>query len=189
MEFRILGPLEVLAASETVSLGGRREQALLAALVVEADRIVSADWLLDALWGDDLPETGLKTLRSHQSRLRRRLRPWGQPIETVADGYVLRTDTAEIDAREFERVLAAARTARGAITVPLQRTLGGSSHRVRSSAIATTLSKPLVRSPSTIAALSARASSGSSPHADSPNSHATRTRRAVMAPRARRDAD
>ncbi len=113
MEFRILGPLEVVAASEPVRLGGRKEQVVLAALVVDADRVVSADRLLDVLWGDDVPNTGLKTLRSHLSRIRGRLKPWGRPIETVADGYVLRTDACEIDALRFERLLIEARSLRG----------------------------------------------------------------------------
>ncbi|GMQ94372.1 MAG: BTAD domain-containing putative transcriptional regulator [Acidimicrobiia bacterium] len=112
MEFRILGPLEVVAASEPVRLGGPMEQVVLAALIVEADRVVSADRLLDILWGEDVPNTGLKTLRSHLSRIRGRLRPWGKPIDTVADGYVLRADTEEIDARRFERLLAEARAHR-----------------------------------------------------------------------------
>ncbi|GMR02066.1 MAG: BTAD domain-containing putative transcriptional regulator [Acidimicrobiia bacterium] len=112
MEFRILGPLEVVVASESVRLGGPTEQVVLAALIVDADRVVSADRLLDVLWGDDVPDTGLKTLRSYLSRLRGRLKPWGQPIETVADGYVLRTDAGEIDARRFERLLIEARSLR-----------------------------------------------------------------------------
>jgi predicted ATPase/DNA-binding SARP family transcriptional activator len=112
MEFRILGPLEVVAASEPVRLGGHTEQVILAALIVDADRVVSADRLLDDLWGEEVPNTGLKTLRSHVSRIRGRLKPWGQPIETVADGYVLRTDTGEIDAQRFERLLVEARAYR-----------------------------------------------------------------------------
>jgi predicted ATPase/DNA-binding SARP family transcriptional activator len=119
MEFRILGPLEVVAASEPVRLGGRMEQVVLAALIVDADRVVSADRLLDILWGEEVPDTGLKTLRSHLSRIRGRLRPWGEPIETVADGYVLRTDTGEIDARRFERLLVEARARRDRANHPV----------------------------------------------------------------------
>jgi predicted ATPase/DNA-binding SARP family transcriptional activator len=112
MEFGILGPLEVTASSKPMRLGGPKERVVLAALVVEADRVVSADRLLDILWGDEVPETGLKTLRSHVSRIRGRLRPWGQPIETVADGYVLRSEDCEIDARRFEQLLTEARSLR-----------------------------------------------------------------------------
>lgn len=112
MEFRILGPLEVMAASEPVRLGGRTERVVLAALVVDANQVVSADRLVDILWGEQIPRTGLKTLRSHLSRIRGRLKPWGQPIDTVDDGYVLRTDTKEVDARWFERLLAEARALR-----------------------------------------------------------------------------
>jgi len=88
------------------------EQVVLAALIVDADRVVSADRLLDILWGEEVPNTGLKTLRSHLSRIRGRLKPWGQPIETVADGYVLRAETEEIDARRFEYLLVEARAHR-----------------------------------------------------------------------------
>ena len=125
MEFRILGPLEVVAASEPVRLGGRTEQIVLAALLVDADRVVSADRLLDILWGEEIPNTGLKTLRSHLSRIRGRLKPWGQPIETVADGYVLRTDAVEIDAQRFERLLVEARARRDSANHPVAVNLLG----------------------------------------------------------------
>lgn len=125
MEFRILGPLEVVAASEPVRLGGHTEQVVLAALIVDADRVVSADRLLDILWGEEVPNTGLKTLRSHISRLRGRLKPWGRPIETVADGYVLRSDSGEIDARVFERLLVEARARRERANHPVAVNLLG----------------------------------------------------------------
>jgi predicted ATPase len=112
MEFRVLGPLEVVGASGPLRLGGRKEQVVLAALVVDADRVVSTDRLLDVLWGEGVPNTGLKTLRSHLSRIRARLKPWGQPIETVADGYMLRTEACEIDSLRFEHLLAEARELR-----------------------------------------------------------------------------
>ncbi|MFV1971268.1 MAG: BTAD domain-containing putative transcriptional regulator, partial [Acidimicrobiia bacterium] len=125
MEFRILGPLEVVADSEPVRLGGRSEQVVLAALIVDADRVVSADRLLDILWGEEVPNTGLKTLRSHLSRIRSRLKPWGQPIETVADGYVLRADTEEIDAHRFESLLVEARAHRDRSNHPVTVNLLG----------------------------------------------------------------
>jgi len=123
MEFRILGPLEVVVASEPVRLGGRSEEVILSALIVSADRVVSADRLLDILWGEEIPNTGLKTLRSHLSRIRGRLKPWGQPIETVADGYVLRTDAGEIDAKRFESLLMEARARRERANHPVAVTL------------------------------------------------------------------
>ena len=118
MEFGILGPLEVTASSGPIRLGGPKERVVLAALVVEADRVVSADRLLDILWGEEVPETGLKTLRSHVSRIRGRLKLWGQPIETVADGYVLRSGDAGIDTRRFEQLLTEARSLRQSGTHP-----------------------------------------------------------------------
>ena len=67
MEFRILGPLEVLSDGQAVDLGGAKQRALLAVLLLDANQVVSMDRLIDALWEDDPPETATKALQVYVS--------------------------------------------------------------------------------------------------------------------------
>ena len=60
MEFRILGPLEMLADERALDLGGQKQRAPLALLLVEANRVVSSDWLIEALWEEEPGETAPK---------------------------------------------------------------------------------------------------------------------------------
>ena len=108
-EFRILGPLEVEGASGPVALGGQRQRALLAALLLEAGRVVPTERLVDLLWGEDAPKTATTSLQNAVSRLRKEL---GEDLlETRAPGYVLRIDPGQIDATRFEHLLRTARAA------------------------------------------------------------------------------
>ena len=106
MRYGILGPLEVKdAEGGPVALGGRTERVLLACLLLEANRVVSADRLIDALWGEEPPETAGNALQVHVSKLRRKLSgPSGAdgPLETSSPGYVLRTAPGELDSERFE---------------------------------------------------------------------------------------
>jgi DNA-binding SARP family transcriptional activator len=68
MEFRILGPLEVLENGRELSIRGRKLQALLALLLLSRCEVVSRDRLIEELWGDDPPATAAKTLKVHVSR-------------------------------------------------------------------------------------------------------------------------
>jgi len=87
MEYRILGPVEVANGQGPVPLGSRRERAVLAALVIGGG-VVSAERLIDALWGDAPPRSAAKTLQNYVLKLRKAL---GAPvIETQAPGYRLR---------------------------------------------------------------------------------------------------
>lgn len=70
MEFRILGPLEVIDNGRTLRLGSRKQRALLAILMLDAGKVVSRDRLIDDLWHGDPPAAAEVTLRSHISRLR-----------------------------------------------------------------------------------------------------------------------
>src|SRR5437660_701551 len=107
MEFRILGPLEVEGDGRAVAPGGRRERALLAALILGAGEVVSADRLVAALWGDDPPRSAAKTLQNHVLRLRKVLGPTA--IETRAPGYRLAAPPNAVDARRFEDLIGTAR--------------------------------------------------------------------------------
>jgi predicted ATPase/DNA-binding SARP family transcriptional activator/tetratricopeptide (TPR) repeat protein len=106
VEFRILGPLEVVAGGRPVQLTGARERALLAILLIHAAEVVSADRLIDELWGDDLPGNPSNALQVVVSRVRRALD--GELLVTRKPGYVLHVDTDSVDARRFGRLVAEA---------------------------------------------------------------------------------
>jgi len=75
MDYRVLGPVEVLdGAGKPLKLGGRKPRALLARLLVDANRTVSVDRLVDDLWGEDVPESAVKMVHIHVSALRKALR-------------------------------------------------------------------------------------------------------------------
>ncbi len=109
MRYRILGPLEVTDdEGRTVALAGRSERVLLACLLLEANRVVSSDRLIDALWGERPPETAANAVQVHVSKLRRKLiKPSGSdgPLETSSPGYVLRTAPGELDSERFEELV------------------------------------------------------------------------------------
>ncbi len=104
MDFRILGSLEVVGDDGRLPVGGRKERALLALLVVNANRVVSVERMADELWGEDPPRSAIKTVRSYVSRLRKHLRA-GADIETRGSGYALVVDRGAIDAVRFEDLL------------------------------------------------------------------------------------
>ena len=108
MHYRILGPLEVLNDErQPIALGGRTERVLLAVLLLEANRVVSCDRLVDVVWGDHPPETATNALQVHISKLRRKLGASSgpsNPLHTRAPGYVLRTSRGELDFERFEEL-------------------------------------------------------------------------------------
>ena len=73
MEFRILGPLEVLSAGQALDLGGTKQQTLLAMLLLHTNEVVSSSRLIEALWEDEPPETAEKALQVYISQLRKLL--------------------------------------------------------------------------------------------------------------------
>jgi DNA-binding SARP family transcriptional activator len=102
MEYRILGPLEVLENGRQIDLGRAKQRALLAILLLHANAVVSTDHLIDALWEDDPPETAQKALQVYVSRLRKALGK--ERIETKAPGYRLRITEGELDLEHFQRL-------------------------------------------------------------------------------------
>jgi DNA-binding SARP family transcriptional activator len=104
--FRILGPLEVLDGDRVVALGGGRQRALLAILLLRANQVVSTDQLIDGLWGETPPPTARQTVQVYVSQLRRVLpvdgEPGGSAIETRAPGYLLHVAPGELDLDRFE---------------------------------------------------------------------------------------
>jgi DNA-binding SARP family transcriptional activator/pimeloyl-ACP methyl ester carboxylesterase len=102
MEFRILGPLEVLDGTTPVRLGGRRQRALLARLLLDANRTVAVDRLLDDLWGDDVPESGVKMVHIYVWQLRKLLPPG--MLVTRSPGYAVELEPEAIDVVRFARL-------------------------------------------------------------------------------------
>jgi serine/threonine-protein kinase len=103
MEFRILGPLEVLGDSGPLKLGGPKQRAVLAHLILRSNRVVPAGLLIDELWGEDPPETARNTLQTYVYRLRKLL--GDTRIEAGSGGYLLHAEPDEIDAGRFETLV------------------------------------------------------------------------------------
>jgi DNA-binding SARP family transcriptional activator len=108
VEFRILGPLEVLADGRAAPLGGPKPRAVLAMLLLNANRPVSGEQLALALWGEEAPAGATKTVQVHVSRLRKALGDTELLVTTPA-GYELRLQPGQLDAERFEQQLAAGR--------------------------------------------------------------------------------
>src|SRR4051812_42582509 len=109
MEFRILGPLEVVAEGRTLRLGSGRQLALVAVLLLHANQVVSVDRLVDELWGESPPPTAAKIVRNSISVLRREL---GDRLVTQPPGYLLRVEDGELDSERLELALEAGDLAR-----------------------------------------------------------------------------
>jgi DNA-binding SARP family transcriptional activator len=117
MEFRILGPTEVLDRGRRVPLPGGRGRALLALLVLHAGEPVSADRLIDELWGENPPPTARTVVHGLVSRLRGVLEPGrgkarpGALLQTLGSGYRLAIEPDGVDAHRFKRLIDEARGA------------------------------------------------------------------------------
>ncbi len=109
MEFRLLGPVEVIRGDRSVPLGGPRQRAVLAHLLLRANDIVPTDRLIDQIWGEEPPEAARNALQSYVSRLRSALGDSGR-LERRDPGYVLRVEPEEVDALRFEAQVRQART-------------------------------------------------------------------------------
>jgi DNA-binding SARP family transcriptional activator/tetratricopeptide (TPR) repeat protein len=102
MEFRILGPLEVSSDGQALDLGGAKQRALLAVLLLDPNNVVSTDRLIDALWEDDPPESAQKALQVHVSGLRKLLGK--ERLQTKAPGYLLQLGDGELDLDRFREL-------------------------------------------------------------------------------------
>ncbi|MFL6012562.1 MAG: BTAD domain-containing putative transcriptional regulator [Gaiellaceae bacterium] len=109
LEFRVLGPLEVVEDGRPVPLDRRRLRALLAFLLLHANELVSSDRLIDEVWGPDPPKTAGASLQNYVSRLRKAI--GADAIVSQPSGYVLRVDPERLDLARFERLATEARGA------------------------------------------------------------------------------
>jgi DNA-binding SARP family transcriptional activator len=108
VEFRILGPLEVVADGRPVTLGGPRQRTLLALLLTRPNEVISVDRLVDELWGERPPAAAVNALQYHVSQLRKLL---GEAIVTQEPGYLIRVGDGDLDLLRFERLVAEAERA------------------------------------------------------------------------------
>jgi DNA-binding SARP family transcriptional activator len=114
MHVYILGPVELSSADREIALSGQLQRALVAALASEAGKVVSAEQLIDTLWGDRPPAAARTKLQGHVSALRKALTgcepdvssSW--PIATRPPGYLLSTDGVSVDLLEYRALLARA---------------------------------------------------------------------------------
>jgi DNA-binding SARP family transcriptional activator len=108
VRFGILGPLEVEVAGRVVDLGPPKQRAVLALLLIERERVVSLDRLIDQLWDGEPPPRATASLQAYLSNLRRVLEPDRLPrsvasvLVTSPPGYVLRVPASDVDAAVFE---------------------------------------------------------------------------------------
>ena len=115
LAFRILGPLDVVVEEYgPLRLGGPKQRAVLAILLLNANRVVPIDRLADDIYGDALPASALTQIQAQISQLRKLLDAHGAPgatgslIETRAPGYLIRLSPDQLDLRTFERWIAEA---------------------------------------------------------------------------------
>ena len=109
MEFRVLGPLEATDGRRPLELGGQKQRAVLARLLLDLNRTVAVDRLVDDIWGEDVPASAVKMVQISVSRLRKVLPPG--VLQTRAPGYMLQADAESVDAVRFARLRTAGRAA------------------------------------------------------------------------------
>lgn len=106
VHYRVLGPVAVLTGAQPIDLGGKRQKTVLALLLANANDTVSQEHLVDALWIGGPPASGVRTLQSYISHLRRAL---GGVIVRDGEGYVLKVAPERIDAMRFRALVDEAR--------------------------------------------------------------------------------
>ena len=107
IEFRVLGPLQMVAGSRVLPLGGIKQRGVLALLLLARNRVVPRDRLIDALWSDEPPASAANSVQVYISKLRKLLDEGGEPGSLVTEppGYVLHVPPGALDADEFERLV------------------------------------------------------------------------------------
>jgi DNA-binding SARP family transcriptional activator/class 3 adenylate cyclase len=109
VDFRLLGPLEVVAGGARLPFAAGKQRALLAILLLNANRTVGRDQIVDDLWGEDVPESARKMVQIHVSQLRKAFPE--ERVHTRPPGYVLEVGEDELDLGRFERLVADGRQA------------------------------------------------------------------------------
>ncbi|MER7442569.1 AfsR/SARP family transcriptional regulator [Micromonospora avicenniae] len=125
MEFRLLGPVELYTDDgQLISLQRRQERLMLAVLLLDPDRVVSAERLIGVLWGQRPPATARATLQALISRVRKAVRVAAGPnadgqvrLLALGEGYRLSVPSESVDLHRFQRMVEGARI----LTDPLRR--------------------------------------------------------------------
>jgi DNA-binding SARP family transcriptional activator len=104
MEFRVLGPLEVSYTGRRVPIGGPKQRIVLAHLVLSANRVVTVERLIDAIWGEEPPDTARNTLQTYIRHLRKAM--GAERIQHRSSGYALQADPGELDLLRFQELVA-----------------------------------------------------------------------------------
>lgn len=111
MEFRVLGPLEVWEDGRPLAITGEKLRAVLAILLLNANRVVATDRLIQLIWGDGPPDTASNALQVYVSQARKRLEPatsrGGSYHRLVSrpPGYLLRVEADELDLNRFDQLV------------------------------------------------------------------------------------
>ena len=107
LEFCVLGPVEVCEGGRKMPLGGPKQRALLADLILNAGTVVSAARLIDDVWGDTSPVSAGHTVETYISRLRRVLRDGSRPevLLTRPPGYLLDVEPEHVDVLRFGQLV------------------------------------------------------------------------------------
>ena len=108
MEFRLLGPLEVVGEDGPADVGAGKRRALLTYLLINANEVVPTERLIDELWGELPPATAAKSVQVYVSQLRKALHANGDLLVTRGSGYVLQLGDDDLDVQRFERLVAEA---------------------------------------------------------------------------------
>jgi YVTN family beta-propeller protein len=108
MEFRLLGPLEVVGEDGPADVGAGKRRALLTYLLINANEVVPTERLVDELWGELPPATAAKSVQVYVSQLRKALPANGDVLVTRGSGYVLQLGDDDLDVQRFEHLLAEA---------------------------------------------------------------------------------
>jgi DNA-binding SARP family transcriptional activator/streptogramin lyase len=108
LSFRVLGRLEAYHDGVELDLGPRKQRAVLALLLLNANHVVSTERLIDDLWGDSPPSTARAALQVYVAGLRKALRDGGASLRTRAPGYVLELDAGALDLDRFAQLRAEA---------------------------------------------------------------------------------
>ena len=107
MDFRLLGPIEVvIAGDDRVEVASTRERAILTMLLLRANRVVQVGQLIDAVWDDSPPATARSQVQQCISALRRKLgQAGGDLLKTDTAGYVIRIPGDTVDVARFEELV------------------------------------------------------------------------------------
>src|SRR2546425_387645 len=112
LDYGLLGPLQVRRDGEPLPLGAAKQRALFALLLLHANRVISSDQLIEALWPKRAPGKPQTAVQGYVSQLRKLLEPERAPDEpfrvlvTEAPGYALRLEPEQLDLERFLRLLA-----------------------------------------------------------------------------------